>query len=204
MNKNLKNWMWLLVAVVWMIPACKTNAPEPETETLSEEEVAMIKYMREEEKLARDVYTYLYNEWGSNIFANIAQSEQNHMNLVKALLDKYQIEDPASDQPGVFNNDHLQQLYNDLIALGSNSQMDALIVGATIEDLDIYDLEEYLKQTDNDDIKATFNLLDCGSRNHLRSFYNQITANGGDYTPQFIDQAEFDAIVNSQHEQCGG
>ncbi len=51
--------------------------------------------LREEEKLARDVYLYLYTHWNQWIFSNIAKSEQQHMDAVKGLLDKYDIEDPV-------------------------------------------------------------------------------------------------------------
>jgi hypothetical protein len=44
--------------------------------TLSPEEAAGLAYMREEEKLAHDVYLALYEQWGSTIFRSIASSEQ--------------------------------------------------------------------------------------------------------------------------------
>ncbi|NPA43416.1 MAG: DUF2202 domain-containing protein [Chlorobi bacterium] len=197
-----QTWIWVLAALVLGMSACKTKGPEPVT--LSDDEVEMLKYMREEEKLARDVYSYLFTEWGTFIFANIAQSEERHMAMVKVLLDQYGIEDPALDEPGRFSNSQIQALYDQLIAQGSQSEMDALIVGATIEDLDIYDLEHYMSQTDNQDILTVFSNLECGSRNHLRSFYREIINRGGDYSPQYISQEEFESIVNTPHEHCGG
>ena len=53
--------------------------------SLSDEEVYWLMYMREEEKLARDVYATLYEKWGTRIFNNIRVSEQRHMDAVKAL-----------------------------------------------------------------------------------------------------------------------
>jgi len=60
----------------------------PESQ-LSESEMQGLILMREEEKLARDVYTTLGEKWDLNIFINIAGSEQTHTDAVKYLLDRY-------------------------------------------------------------------------------------------------------------------
>jgi hypothetical protein len=138
---------------------------------LTAEEAAGLTQMREEEKLARDVYQYLYQRWGLGIFSNIASSEQTHMNAIKTLLDRYQLADPAAGNPaGVFTNPELQALYNQLIAQGSQSLVSALQVGITIENLDISDLQEQLALTTKLDIKTVYQNLLKGSQNHLRSF----------------------------------
>ena len=169
---------------------------------LSEEEIAGLVLMREEEKLARDVYITLGEKWGIRIFSNIANSEQTHTDAVKVLLDRYDIDDPVKDDSiGVFTSPKLDELYDNLVEQGFSSPLDALIVGAKVEDLDIYDLNELLAETDNVDIIVTYNNLSKGSRNHLRAFYNQIENNDGSYSPQFISQAEFDDIVSSEQER---
>lgn len=169
--------------------------------TASDQEA--LQFMREEEKLARDVYTYFNDKYGLQIFGNIASSEQTHMNEVLVLMEKYGVEDPASEEMGIFTNASLQQLYNDLIALGNNSIVDALIVGATIEDVDIRDLRDAIDETIRIDFIAVYDKLECGSRNHMRAFTNQLEMRGETYTPQFISQEMFDAIINGEHEQCG-
>ncbi len=63
-------------------------------QALNSSEVQGILYMREEEKLARDVYLKLYEMWKLPIFKNIAESEQIRMDLVKALIIKYNLTDP--------------------------------------------------------------------------------------------------------------
>lgn len=157
--------------------------------------------MREEEKLARDVYITLYNNWGVNIFTNISISEQTHMESILLLLNKYSLIDPVGSNPvGEFRNTLLQGLYTQLVAQGSISLLEAYKVGATIEDLDIFDLNTALISIDNQDIRLVYDMLTKGSRNHLRSFYKNILNVGGTYTPQYISQAEFDAIVNSPME----
>lgn len=152
--------------------------------------------MREEEKLARDVYLALFEKWELAIFDNISQSENRHTEAVKSLLDKYGIADPVTDDtPGVFKNPAVQKLYDDLTAQGSMSALDALKVGATIEDMDIYDLNAKLAATDNDDITTVYANLKSGSENHLRAFVFQITSLGATYTPQFITLDEYNQII---------
>ncbi|MBK8495999.1 MAG: DUF2202 domain-containing protein [Chitinophagaceae bacterium] len=170
-------------------------------ESLNPAEITSLSFMREEEKLARDVYITLFNKWGVNIFTNISASEQTHMDAILMLLNKYGLTDPAgTNAVGVFNNTTLQNLYNQLVTQGNISVLEAYKVGATIEDLDIFDLQNALNNIDNQDIRLVYDMLTKGSRNHLRSFYKNILNAGGTYTPQFITQAAFDAIVNSAME----
>ena len=158
---------------------------------ITPEEIAMITYMREEEKLARDVYTTFSGIYPLRVFANIANSEQWHMDRVLCLLNYYNIEDPASSEIGVFNNTDLQELYNNLIAQGTTSQIDALIVGATIEDLDISDLSQAISQTENEAIITIFEHLKCGSTNHMRAFSRLLNNSDVVYTPQYITPEEY-------------
>ncbi|MEP2669659.1 MAG: DUF2202 domain-containing protein [Cyclobacteriaceae bacterium] len=170
-------------------------------ETLSSDEQSSLMFMREEEKLARDVYVVLFDEWGVNIFSNISKSEQTHMDAMLLLLTKYSVTDPVGTNPvGVFSNSVLQDLYDQLVTQGKISLLDAYQVGATIEDVDIFDLTHALSETDNEDITLVYEMLSKGSRNHLRSFYGNILNVDGSYTPQYITQEEFDAIVTSPKE----
>lgn len=170
-------------------------------EPLSLAESGSLSFMREEEKLARDVYIVLYNKWGVNIFTNISNSEQTHMDAIMMLLNKYSLPDPVgSNSAGVFANPTFQNLYTQLITQGSISIIDAYKVGAAIEDLDIFDLKHALTAIDNQDIKLVYDMLTKGSRNHMRSFYKNILTVSGTYVPQYITQAEFDAIITSPME----
>jgi hypothetical protein len=108
---------------------------------LSDVEAEGILYMREEEKLARDVYLTLYDQWGMQILSNIADSESTHMEAVKTLIDRYGLDDPAAGKGiGEFTNEELKALYDQLVEQGSQSLVDALQVGAAIEEIDILDL----------------------------------------------------------------
>ncbi len=169
---------------------------------LGDAEQASLVHMRQEEKLARDVYLTLQLNWGSGIFANIARSEQQHMDMVKMLLTSYGIEDPVADDTiGVFPSEDFQALYTQLVESASASYEAALTVGATIEDLDIFDLEEALIQIDNADIRFVYQNLLKGSRNHMRAFYSQLQSAGIGYTAQYIGQEELLEIVESDWER---
>ncbi len=177
-------------------------------EALSDDEIEAINLMREEEKLARDVYLHLYKKWGLPIFWNIAGSEQRHMDAIGVLIEKYDLPDPAEEtETGDFSDD-FQKLYNDLTARGEKSLVDALIVGATIEDLDIFDLKEILllENVNNTDIRTVFRNLLAGSENHMRAFVRQLSRNGEPYEAQFISPEELDEIlsVSSQRGGRGG
>lgn len=168
---------------------------------ISSLEATSLKFMREEEKLARDVYITLYAVWGTPIFKNISDSEQSHTTAVASLLDKYGIEDPVTDDTvGSYTDPAFTELFNALVAYGSESFENALKVGTEIEELDIADLNEQLSIIKQDDIIDTYNNLLKGSRNHLRSFYSLVLDAGFEYTPTHITQEEFDAIVNSDYE----
>ncbi|MEQ8325112.1 MAG: DUF2202 domain-containing protein [Vicingaceae bacterium] len=180
-----------------------TNQPanDPITQLTDDEKNSLV-FMREEEKLARDVYLYSLDLYGMKLFSNISQSEQVHMDAIHDLMVKYKLEDMTSKKRGVFNNTELQKLYTDLTAKCDLSLLDAMVVGATIEDLDIKDLKEQSALTSKADILIVFEFLTCGSRNHMRSFDMQVGKNGGEYKAQFISQLEYDGIVNSSKEQC--
>ncbi len=175
----------------------------PVQDLSTEEELGLLK-MREEEKLARDVYQVLYQQWGQQVFANISQSEQRHMDAVKVLLDRYNLADPVTDsRVGVFTDSDMQALYESLVTKGRTSLVAAFHVGATIEDLDIKDLYDLLKKTDNSDIQLVYNNLSRGSRNHLRAFTTQLSLNGETYEAQFLTQDQIDDIITSPMEKGG-
>ncbi len=165
---------------------------------LSADEAAGLIFMREEEKLAYDVYSALSARWNLRVFQNIGRSEQTHTAAVKNLLDRYGVKDPASSSAGVFTNPDLQKLYTDLSARGSQSVAEALRVGAAIEEIDILDLQKRLAQTSNPEIQQVYNNLLNGSYNHLRAFTNQLNAQTGvTYQPQYLTPEAYQAILSA-------
>jgi len=193
-----------------MVNTNKTNSPSANQslistlpkEDLSEIEIEGLVWMREEEKLARDVYRTLYETWGLRTFDNISSSENTHTLAVKELLDRYEIIDPVTDDAtGEFSIPEIQKLYTDLVTQGKVSLVDALRVGASIEDLDIKDLHEWLTKTDNQDITLVYENLLRGSQNHMRSFVKQLENNGSSYTAQYLSQTEIDSILAGEQQQ---
>ncbi|RTZ61165.1 MAG: hypothetical protein DSZ31_00750 [Gammaproteobacteria bacterium] len=168
---------------------------------LTPQEIETLLYMREEEKLARDVYLTLYQKWGLPVFRNIVRSEQRHMDIMGALIKKYGLEDPVTDKIGVFKNKHLQSLYTKLVAQGEKSVVEALKVGATIEEVDIEDLKRAIAETDNEDLKIAYANLMKGSRNHLRAFTRVLRRWGYQYTPQYLSAEEYEKIISTPMER---
>jgi len=120
--------------------------------TLSVAEESSLTFMREEEKLARDVYMVLYEQWGLKVFNNISQSEQSHMDSVATIMAIYDVADTASSEDGVFTNTDLQDLYLQLVSDGEASLIAVLEVGALIEEVDINDLNNAIETADNPDV----------------------------------------------------
>jgi hypothetical protein len=165
-------------------------------DTLSDAEAQGILYMREEEKVARDVYTTLYETWGLRVFQNIARSEQAHMDAIKTLIDRYGLVDPAAGAGvGEYANTELQDLYNELVARGSVSLTEALAVGALIEELDIADLQQRIADVTHEDVARVYENLLNGSKNHLRAFVTNLGRYRETYEPVYMDQATLDELV---------
>jgi hypothetical protein len=161
--------------------------------------------MREEEKLARDVYLAMQAKWDDRVFANIARAESRHMSAMAGILTRYGISDPVKNvQPGSFTAPQFQQLYQSLVAKGSSSLVDALQVGLKIEEMDIADLRTAMAATDRPDIKRVLQNLERGSQNHLRAFASRLNRAGGTYVATSLSQAEFDQIANSERQNGAG
>jgi len=170
---------------------------------LSQAEINDLKFLREEEKLARDVYLYAYDKYHLKIFNNISQSEQRHMNSVLNLLSKYGIPDSASTEKGVFNNPDLQKLYNSLTKQADISSVEALKAGATIEDLDINDIDDFTANTTKPDLLNVYGILNCGSKNHIRAFTRWLENEDVTYIPQYLSIEEYNVILSSSNGGCG-
>jgi hypothetical protein len=167
-------------------------------QALNASEAAGLSYMREEEKLAHDIYARLHAKWGLRLFGNISQSEERHTGMIKLLLDRYELPDPAANNPtGVFKNEALQILHNDLIRQGESSLIAALKVGAIVEDLDIHDLEKAAAATGNEDLKLVYGNLQRASENHMQTFVGQLEAAGEGYTAQYVNPATLSEILAS-------
>ena len=170
----------------------------PPTVPLEDGEAEAILFMKQEEKLARDVYLTLYAVWEHNTLRNISISEQRHMNSVDTLIEAYDLEDTTPEEIGEFTIPELQELFDQLIEAGSGSVEDALTVGVLIEETDIADLEDLLAATENEAIiQVMSNLLD-GSHNHLAAFTRALEQLG--VTP---DPTDDDADTGNGNDDAG-
>lgn len=168
---------------------------EPSGDLSTSEEEGLL-FMIEEEKLAGDVYQALNERWDLRVFDNIGRAERTHEDAVRTLLLRYSLPDSTAGV-GVFSNETLQGLYDDLVWRGNASIEDALRTGAIIEEIDILDLEERMDQTDREDILLVYSNLRKGSENHLRAFVNNLQRRGFEYTPQNLSQERYDGIINA-------
>lgn len=163
---------------------------------LKEEEKTDLAYMIEEEKMARDIYILLYDKWKTKSFNNISQSEQIHMDAIKMLLDRHKLENPISDQKGVFKNPKIQELYNTLSKEGLESLEKALNVGAKVEEVDIKDLSEKVAKSSSQDIQLVFDALMSASENHLRAFTKNLSMFfDKTYVPSYLSAEDYQKIV---------
>ncbi len=173
---------------------------------ISDEEARNLSYMREEEKLAHDVYIILYKRWGLDTFNKIAGSELAHSEAVANLLEHYGVADPAANlEAGRFSDPNLQALYSRLIEQGSQSLGEALKVGAAIEEIDIQDLNEALLHTKQADIQQVYTNLRQGSYNHLRAYsgtWERLT--GKTFQPQYLSNEEYEVILSGGNTQGAG
>ncbi|MBL8095369.1 MAG: DUF2202 domain-containing protein [Anaerolineales bacterium] len=179
--------------------------PAADPAGLTQAEIDGLLFMREEEKLAHDVYVTLYEQWGLTQFNSIASSEQTHTDAVATLLERYGVADKTATEPGVFVNPDLQALYNDLVGRGSQSAAEALAVGALIEEVDIADLDQRIALTDQADILAVYANLRTGSESHLRAFVRGYEAQAGTaYSPQMLSAETYASILSGSNGNGAG
>lgn len=153
----------------------QTTAPANTATTLAGKSTEeQLLYLIEEEKLAHDVYTVMYQKYGANVFGNILQSESTHQGKVLVLLQARNIADPRSSEVGVFKNQDLQALYNQLVEQGNKNATEAYKVGVIIEEKDIADISTQLATTTDQDVVVALESLRNGSENHLRAFNKQL------------------------------
>jgi hypothetical protein len=172
-----------------------------ETGGLIDSELAVLVKMKEEEKLARDVYSALYTKWGNSMYSRISEAENNHLYAIIRLLKYYGSTDTLVEEAGTFEDINVQNLYNELLSAGLASIEEGFKTGALIEEMDIKDLKDALTVNSNENVMMVFENLERGSRNHLRAFYNQLSGLGIAYVPTYLSQDEFTQIVTSPIEK---
>ena len=166
---------------------------------LTEPEIAGLMEMREEEKLAHDVYSTFFEMYDYVIFNNISKSENAHTNTVLYLMTGYGLKDPATGEEGMFSNPTFNELFTSLTAKGSANLAEALKVGAFIEEYDINDLQNLLEETQNEDVIRVYSNLLRGSKNHLRAFTYALARQGETYIPTVISEEQYQEILEDSN-----
>lgn len=186
-------------SVLTPLCACLNDYP---VEKVSLDERNALIFMREEEKLSRDLAMQLQNNWKLRVFENIQKAEQHHMDAIACLMTKYQIPDPVgANPPGVFTNRDLQHLYKMMLKEGLQSKQSALMVAAQIEDHDIFNVNALRANVNNEDIRKVMDEITKGSRNHLRAYvrnlerYQKVV-----YRPTYISPEMYQQIINGPWE----
>ncbi|MDX1925569.1 MAG: DUF2202 domain-containing protein [Pirellulaceae bacterium] len=172
--------------------------------TLTPAQVGQLVRMREEEKLAHDVYVTLAQSSGLQIFNNIANAESQHMRAVEQLASRYSSVAAVNLPVGSFSDPQFQALYNSLVVAGSKSPIAAATVGAKIEEMDIKDLQTLLSQNPPQDVSKVLEHLQRASGQHLRAFTMELKRLGGTYMPEFLSPQEYNSILNSDNERGQG
>ncbi len=166
------------------------------TGTLTEAEVSSLMEMREEEKLAREVYLFLFQKHNHRIFSNIAKSEDAHTRAVLYLINGFGLADPTPAETTEFNNPLFTEMYAQLTAKGSENLVEALKVGAFIEETDIADLQRHIAETENATVAKVYGNLLRGSKFHLKAFTSVLKIMGESYSPTVLTDEEYQQILD--------
>ncbi|MCB9081817.1 MAG: DUF2202 domain-containing protein [Lewinellaceae bacterium] len=163
-------------------------------------------YLLEEEKLARDLYLGFAEQWGAQVFSNIAQAEQHHLDMMTGLLKTEGVALPSSvkrDRTGEFTVPAIRKLYQQLSTQGAQSLQEALRVGALIEETDITDLQQRTSQA-SPAAQAVFERLIFASGNHLRAFVRNLEKQGVTYSPTVMSANAFEQTLAGEQAGPGG
>ena len=200
--------------------ASESSDSSDSDDALDYNDATHLTFMREEEKLARDVYNTFHEMYpNSRAFGQIEDSEQKHTDAVAAMLARYGLEDPnTNDAIGKYTGEeygpYFTEKYELLVEMGRKSLLDAMYVGALIEELDMHDLI-YCPQaiveadngvdvnecgqiyTDEEPILELYQKLLNGSASHLRGYVQNIESviGEGNYEAQVLTQEEVDGIL---------
>lgn len=175
--KRISIFLFIIAAVLVLTATLPASAapvspvnPKNAIGTLTDQEKADLLFLREEEKLARDLYSAAYTKWNIPVFWNTARAEKTHMDALKTLITRYGLNDPVVNKAGVFTDPELQQVYDTLIEQVSTSPRAALEAAILVEQTDIEDLDRAITDTGKRDLVRVYTSLRQGSANHEKAF----------------------------------
>jgi len=174
--------------------------PFDSTADLTANEIEFAYAVREDEKVARDLYFAFFEKYKLKAFENISKAESNHIRAVELLLSYYEIDYPEIGEYGKFADPTRQQMYDSLLIKGETA-LEAFKVMAQLEEENIVSFGEVLEDIENDNIAIVIENLLKASENHFKAAIRQITALGGEYTAQYMSQEQYSAIIAKGFEQ---
>jgi len=224
---KLMHWkMWairpaLVTLMLYISGPASAAAGDAGGEVLDFNEQTHLVFTCEEEKLARDVYRVLNRRFPElGVFTDMEANKEHTRCALLDLMRKYRVSVPrVNDNVGVFSwgiyGRYFMEKYLVLTNQGSSSPLNALYVGAFMEELNILDINECPKvivdinnginevtacgrnYTRNPDVLRIYDSLLDESRKHLRLLVQEIERQigTGKYQAQVLPQAEVDAIL---------
>jgi hypothetical protein len=169
---------------------------------LSVEAMEGLIFLRNGERLARDVARALMDYYGSHPFFGQSEAERSHGEAIGQLMTRYALYDSVSTQlPGEFSDPYWQSEYDFYLSQAELGYIDALLVSVEIQEAALVDLRYWnsLSETDYVVVEVIRALL-LATRNHLRLLNNELESVGYEYTPMYLSGAAYADIVYSPLE----
>jgi hypothetical protein len=174
-------------------------APRSSSAPLSPSDRSTLLYVSEQEKLARDLYAALSETWRLDVFHTTSGSEDIHADALRTLLGRYKLPDPALGlSRGEFSREDLAERYDDLMARGRFSPVEALKAAASVEELEIEDMGARLLHVQAPEIQSVLESVVASDKHHLRSLVVALRKLGHTYTPVRLPREQFELIIDEQ------
>jgi hypothetical protein len=178
--------------------ACARLGVSTEPLVLSDAAHAALQFQLDEERMAGELYLALGEKHAAQPFRNIPRAEARHRALLENLATRAGLPARPAPERGHFATAVIQARYDTLLARGQVSLIEALKVGALVEEQDIADLRALAATTDHPELKAAIAALERGSRHHLNAFVRNLRARGVEYEAQVLPPAELSQLTTTR------
>lgn len=158
---------------------------------LSQGERDSLKYVKESEELAYKLYSTLYEMWEHETFNELKKAEKSHVDTIEKLITEYNIVVDSETSP------YFKRLYTDFTKKALDSFNDALYIAATVEEMAIFDYNEYLKASTDERLKNIYTALSYRSMANLRLLNKQLEELGSRYEGKYLSIEEMRRILGS-------
>ena len=202
---NLRDTLLKLASGLLFCSGAAVAAAGPAPAAPADAALADLLLVHEQQKLGRDVYLNLYQQWQLPEFARMARSGEAQLEATRPLLRAQLLEDPAAREAvGEFGNAGLQAFYLDLTTTAAESATSALYVAALMEEVRLQDSARAIRAAGPGALGEAYARLMCGSRNHLRALARQLDQRAGAAYAAQVLPAPPCAHRRQPDEACGG